>query len=77
MSTPEPEPDLGPTAEDVENGAEPDNALYVDPGWAPDPPVAADELDMAYGADQARRQLAEVLAAAPEPEPETEPELEA
>jgi hypothetical protein len=71
------EPDLGLTAEAVEQGAEPDNALYIDRGWAPDPPEAADELDAAYGAAQARRQLAEALAAASEPEPEPEPELEA
>jgi hypothetical protein len=80
VSTLEPEPDLGPTPEAVEKGAEPDDALYIDRGWVPDPPEAADELDTAYGAAQARRQLAEALAAyrelQAEPEPEPDPEAE-
>lgn len=75
MSSLEPGPDLGLTAEDVENGAEPDDALFIDRGWVPDPPEVADELDAAYGAAQARRQLAVALTAARGPEPE--PELEA
>jgi hypothetical protein len=75
MSTLEPRPyDFGLAAEAVENGAEPDNALYIDPGWAPDPPEVGDELDTAYGAAQARRQLAEALAADREPEADPEPE---
>jgi hypothetical protein len=67
MRTPEPEPDLGPSKESIENGAEPADALYIDRGWLPDPPEPADPLDTAYGAAQARRQLAEALAAEPAP----------
>jgi hypothetical protein len=73
----EPEPDLGPAAEEISGGFDPADALYIDPGWAPDPPEAADELDTAYGATQARSPLAEALAAAREPGPEIDPELEA
>jgi hypothetical protein len=69
---PELEPDLGPTPESIAHGAEPDDALYIDREWAPDPPEV--ELDTAYGAAQARRQLAEALAAAREPDPELEAE---
>ena len=76
MSTLEPEPDLGLTAEAIENGAEPDDALYIDRGWVPDAPEVADELDTAYGATQARRHLAEALATAREPRPDPEPEAE-
>ncbi len=61
MSALEPEPDLGPAAETLENGAEPDDALYIDRGWVPDPPEVADELDTAHGAA--------ALAEAREPEP--------
>lgn len=74
MSTLEPEPDLGLTAEAVENGAEPDDALYVDRGLVPDAPEVADELDTAYGAAQARGQLAEALAAHRELQPDRGPE---
>jgi hypothetical protein len=73
MSTLEPRPyDLGPTVEAVENGAEPADALYIDREWTPDQPEPEDVLDTAYGAAQARRQLAEALAAR---EPEAEPEI--
>jgi hypothetical protein len=74
VAHPELEPDLGPTPESIAQGAEPDDALYIDREWAPDPPEVEDELDTAYGAAQARRQLAEALAAAREPDPELEAE---
>jgi regulator of protease activity HflC (stomatin/prohibitin superfamily) len=76
VSTLGPEPDLGLTAEAIENGAEPDDALYIDRGWLPAPPEVADELDTAYGAAQARRQLAEALAAAREAEAEADAALD-
>lgn len=43
--------------------AEPDDALYIDPGFLPDPPEPEDALDTAIGAAEARRQLAATLAA--------------
>ena len=69
----EPEPDLGPTKEEIERGLPPADMLSPHAeSEIPEPPAWADELDTAYGAAQARRQLAEALAAAREPEPEIE-----
>jgi len=55
-----PEPDLGPTLESIEQGAEPDDAL--NPHATSDileAPAPKDDLDVAYGAAEARRALAE------------------
>jgi hypothetical protein len=75
VAHPELEPDLGPTLESIEQGAQPDDAPYIDHGFLPDGPEVEDVLDTAYGAAQARRQLAAALAAAREPEPDPEAEI--
>jgi hypothetical protein len=57
---PELEPDLGPTLESIEQGAEPDDAL--NPHATSDileAPAPEDDLDVAYGAAEARQALAE------------------
>jgi hypothetical protein len=77
MRTRQPEPDLGPSKESIENGAEPADALYIDRGFLPDPPEPEDVLDAGPVNAYLRGQLAEALAAARGPEPEPEPELEA
>jgi hypothetical protein len=60
---PELEPDLGPTREEIAQGAEPDDALnpHADREII-EPPAWQDELDMAYGAAEARAALAGALA---------------
>ena len=78
MSTLEPEPDLGPTKEELERGGPPADMLSPHAeAEIPEPPAWADELDTAYGAAQARQQLAEALAAYRELQPEPEAEAEA
>lgn len=55
MPTPPTQAELGPTREDIEQGAEPDNALnpHADSD-IPEPPEVEDPLDVAYGAAEAR-----------------------
>ena len=51
MSTHEPEPDLGPTKEELERGLPPADMLSPHAeSEIPEPPAWADELDTAYGA---------------------------
>jgi hypothetical protein len=71
--TSQPEPDLGPTREELEGGFEPDDALGVrEAAAAPiiEPPEWQDELDIAPGAAEWRAALSRHFAAYPEAEPE-------
>lgn len=69
VAHPELEPDLGPAKEELENGAEPDDALSLHAGAeianAPEP---EDEVDIAPGADGARATLARAFARREDPE---------
>ena len=72
VAHPELEPDLGPTPESIAQGAEPDDALYIDRGWLPDAPEPPDPLDAGYAAIQAWR-AEQALGAPREPQPGMEP----
>jgi hypothetical protein len=60
---PELEPDLGPSPESIEQGAEPDDALNPHAtSDILDAPAPEDDLDVAYGAAEGRQALAEAEA---------------
>lgn len=76
----EPEPDLGPTRESIERGAEPQDAHYIQHEFAADPPEAADVLDQAarfLSCDPGPQLKQEAKFEADVREPQPEPELEA